>query len=102
MNSIDRTATRGRYAQFYRAIKAKYPNLQLIATAPLKRMKPDVLDDHYYKRADEFFDILTQYDKADRNGPKIFVGEWATREGSPTTNLGAAPGRCRLDDLHGA
>ncbi len=82
----------GRYAQFYKAIKAKYPQLQLIATAPLKRMKPDVLDDHYYKRADEFFADVKHYDNADRNGPKIFVGEWATREGSPTTNMGAALG----------
>jgi alpha-N-arabinofuranosidase len=32
------------------------------------------------------------YDKYDRNGPKVFVGEWATREGSPTTNLNAALG----------
>jgi alpha-N-arabinofuranosidase len=82
----------GRYAQFYKAIKAKYPQLELIATAPLKRMKPDVLDDHYYKRADEFFADVKHYDNVDRNGPKIFVGEWATREGSPTTNLGAALG----------
>jgi alpha-N-arabinofuranosidase len=82
----------GRYAQFYRAIKAKYPNLQLIATTPLKRMKPDVLDDHYYKRADDFFADVKHYDNVDRNGPKIFVGEWATREGSPTTNMGAALG----------
>ncbi len=82
----------GRYAQFYKAIKAKYPQLELIATAALKRMKPDVLDDHYYKRADEFFADATHYDAADRNGPKIFVGEWATREGSPTTNMGAALG----------
>jgi alpha-L-arabinofuranosidase len=82
----------GRYAQFYKAIKAKYPQLQLIATAPLKRMKPDVLDDHYYKRADEFFADVKHYDNIDRNGPKIFVGEWATREGSPTTNMGAALG----------
>jgi alpha-N-arabinofuranosidase len=82
----------GRYTQFYKAIKAKYPNLQLIATMPLKRMKPDVLDDHYYKRADEFFSFMHHYDDADRNGPKIFVGEWATREGAPTTNLGAALG----------
>ena len=81
-----------RYAQFYKAIKAKYPQLQLIATAPLKRMKPDVLDDHYYKRADEFFADVKHYDTVDRNGPKIFVGEWATREGSPTTNMGAALG----------
>jgi alpha-N-arabinofuranosidase len=82
----------GRYTQFYKAIKAKYPQLELIATAPLKRMKPDVLDDHYYKRADEFFADVKHYDTIDRNGPKIFVGEWATREGSPTTNMGAALG----------
>jgi len=82
----------GRYAQFYKAIKAKFPTLQLIATAPLKRMKPDVLDDHYYKRADEFFADVKHYDTVDRDGPKIFVGEWATREGSPTTNMGAALG----------
>lgn len=81
-----------RYTQFYKAIKAKYPQLQLIATAPLKRFKPDVLDDHYYKRADEFYDFVTHYDTIDRNGPKIFIGEWATREGSPTTNFGAALG----------
>jgi alpha-N-arabinofuranosidase len=82
----------GRYTQFYKAIKAKYPQLQLIATTPLKRMKPDVVDDHYYKRADEFFADVKHYDTIDRNGPKIFVGEWATREGSPTTNMGAALG----------
>jgi alpha-N-arabinofuranosidase len=82
----------GRYAQFYKAIKSKYPQLQLIATMPLKKMKPDVLDDHYYRRADEFFAMVNRYDTADRNGPKIFVGEWATREGSPTTNMGAALG----------
>jgi hypothetical protein len=53
-------------------------------------MKADVLDDHYYKRADEFFQFVHHYDDTDRNGPKIFVGEWETREGAPTTNLGAA------------
>lgn len=82
----------GRFAQFDKAIKEKYPQLKTIATMPLKRIKPDVQDDHYYKRADEFFEFVNHYDTADRNGPKIFVGEWATREGSPTTNLGAALG----------
>ncbi len=72
--------------------QAKYPQLELIATAPLKRMKPDVLGDPYYQRADEFFADLRHYDSVDRNGPKIFVGEWATREGSPTTDMGAALG----------
>jgi alpha-L-arabinofuranosidase len=99
-----------RYAQFSNAIKAKYPDLQLIATAPVKSMKPDVLDEHYYVRATQNFHDAGHYDtpesnsassqhwdgghydKADRNGPKIFVGEWATREGSPTPNMGAALG----------
>lgn len=82
----------GRYAQFYKAIKAKYPELQLIATAPVKSVRPDVIDDHYYLRATQFFADTTHYDKTDRNGPKIFVGEWATREGAPTPNMGAALG----------
>jgi len=82
----------GRYAQFYKAIKAKYPDLQIIATTPVKSIRPDVVDDHYYRRATEFFQDTTHYDKTDRSGPKIFVGEWATREGSPTPNFGAALG----------
>ena len=82
----------GRFAQFYKAIKAKYPDLQIIATTAVKRVRPDVVDDHYYRRATEFFHDTTHYDKADRSGPKIFVGEWATREGSPTPNFGAALG----------
>jgi alpha-N-arabinofuranosidase len=82
----------GRYAQFYDAIKKKYPNLQLIATTPVKGHVMDVLDDHYYRRAQQFFDDVHHYDNSARNGPKIFVGEWATREGTPTTNFGAALG----------
>ena len=98
----------GRYTQYYKAIKAKYPDLQLIATAPVKSVKPDVIDEHYYVRATQNFHSAThydpptsdaapqwdggRYDKADRNGPKVFVGEWATREGAPTPNFGAALG----------
>jgi len=98
----------GRYTQFYKAIKAKYPDLQLIATAPVKDVKPDVIDEHFYVRATQNFHDAThydppssnaapkwdagRYDKADRNGPKVFVGEWATREGMPTPNFGAALG----------
>lgn len=82
----------GRFAQFYKAIKAKYPELPLIATAPVKSVTPDVIDEHYYVRATTFFHDTTHYDKTDREGPKIFVGEWATREGVPTPNMGAALG----------
>lgn len=92
-DNFDRAHTYdGRYAQFYKAIKAKYPNLQIIATMPVNGMKPDVVDDHYYKREQGMFEEARHYDKTDRTGPKIFVGEWATREGSPTPNFGAALG----------
>jgi alpha-N-arabinofuranosidase len=82
----------GRYAQYYKAIKAKYPDLQLIATMPVKGIRPDVIDDHYYLSAKKFFEDTTHYDKTDRGGPKIFVGEWATIEGSPTPTFNAALG----------
>lgn len=82
----------GRYAQYYKEIKQHYPALQLIATTPVKGMTPDVIDDHYYRSAEQFFNDVHHYDATDRKGPKIFVGEWATREGSPTTNFGAALG----------
>jgi alpha-N-arabinofuranosidase len=82
----------GRFAQFYKAFKAKYPDLQLIATTPVKSVTPDVIDDHFYHSASQFYDDVAHYDKTDRQGPKIFVGEWATREGSPTPNFNAALG----------
>jgi len=99
-----------RYAQFEKAIKARYPDLKLIATAPVGDAKPDVVDEHYYVRAAQNFQDAGHYDaagrvgdggqgwdnghfeKVHRNGPKIFVGEWATREGFPTPNMGAALG----------
>ena len=59
---------------------------------PVSGMTPDVVDDHYYKREQGMFEEAKHYDSTDRKGPKIFVGEWATREGSPTPNFGAALG----------
>jgi alpha-N-arabinofuranosidase len=82
----------GRFAQFYKAIKQRYPDLQIIATAPVRSVTPDVVDEHYYMSAAESFSQAHHYDAADRKGPKIFVGEWATREGDPTPNLEAALG----------
>jgi alpha-N-arabinofuranosidase len=88
-----------RYAQFYKAIKQAHPELQLVAAAPVQSVRPDILDDndhtlhtHFYRTAQQFYQDVHHYDQYDRSGPKILVGEWATREGSPTTNLGAALG----------
>lgn len=92
----------GRFAQFYDAIRAKYPNLKIISTVggkdwlgqrvPLTKRTPDVFDEHYYRSAFEMESDADHYDKYDRNGPKIFVGEWATREGKPTPNFNSALG----------
>lgn len=92
---------KGRFNQFKIAIEAKYPQLKCISTiadAQYPDMKvtagkkPEIVDEHYYRNAWEMWENASQYDKYDRNGPKIFVGEWATREGAPTTNLNAALG----------
>ncbi len=88
---FDRSRTYdGRFAQFYDAIKAKYPGLKLIATMPVRSRKADVVDDHYYRSARAMERDAGHYDKYDRSGPKIFVGEWATTEGNPTPDMNAA------------
>ncbi len=81
-----------RFAQIYDAIKARYPALQLIATTKVNSRKPDLLDDHFYRSSMQMQSDTHHYDRADRSGPKIFVGEWATREGAPTPNMNAALG----------
>ena len=83
----------GRFAQFFNAIKAKYPNLQVIATTPVKSVTPDFVDEHYYPSREEAMEAQSHmYDTRKREGPKIFVGEWATRVGSPTPNMAGALG----------
>jgi alpha-L-arabinofuranosidase len=83
----------GRFAQFHDAIKAKYPNLQVIATAKVQSRVPDLLDEHYYRSQEEMQAHALDYDKYSRaDKTKIFVGEWATRVGSPTPNMAGALG----------
>ncbi|MBV9998897.1 MAG: alpha-L-arabinofuranosidase [Verrucomicrobia bacterium] len=84
----------GRFAQFYDAIKATYPNLKLIATTRVSSRTPDVVDDHFYNSPRSMARMSSHYDPSNygRTGPKIFVGEWASQEGSPTPDLFAALG----------
>jgi alpha-N-arabinofuranosidase len=77
-----------RFAQFFDAIKAKYPQLKCIATVPVRGRTPDLIDDHYYKASDQMAELAHKYDKHDRSGPKVFVGEWATREIAKTDAAG--------------
>ena len=78
-----------RFAQFYDAIKAKYPQLKLITTIGndqpeelrVHSRKADVTDEHYYLSTDEFTLKSPGYaQNYDRSGPDIFVGEWAAHE----------------------
>jgi alpha-L-arabinofuranosidase len=90
----------GRFTQFYDAIKAKYPQLKLISTVngkdwlgqqqKLTSRVPDLVDEHYYHSVMPMFNEAARYDSYERSGPKVFIGEWAAREGKPTTNLYSA------------
>lgn len=95
-----------RFTQMAKAIREKYPQLKIIATAPVKSFKPDLYDDHFYRSARELMNQANQYDKAlepsqmrfnggawnsrQPDGILTFVGEWATQEGRPTPDLNAA------------
>ena len=91
----------GRFTQFYDAIKAKYPNLQIISSVGYEHRQtlwvhsraPDLVDEHYYRSQEEMQAHALDYDKYARtNGAKIFCGEWATRVGSPTPSMAGALG----------
>jgi alpha-N-arabinofuranosidase len=85
-----------RYAQFAEALRKRYPQYKLIATDGNSeyetKVQADVSDEHYYKSPADMMDLVHHYDHASRSGSKIFVGEWATRSGSPTPNFGDALG----------
>jgi alpha-L-arabinofuranosidase len=87
-----------RYSLFYDAIKPKYPDLHLIAPGNWSGGKPwsrpvELADEHYYDSPATFISYATKYDSYNRNGPKIFVGEYAVTSGFGTFgNLAAALG----------
>lgn len=75
-----------RYAAFYDALKAAYPDIKLIATTSVTSRPMDVLDLHYYESESWFESASTMFDSYDRGGPQIFVGEYAG-----TANAGSLP-----------
>jgi alpha-L-arabinofuranosidase len=82
-----------RYPMFYDAIKARYPHLQVVASQGVTSRPMDVLDDHYYNGDPAAFaELATRYDGADRNGPKILVGEFGVTNGSSTNPTGTLSG----------
>jgi alpha-L-arabinofuranosidase len=87
-----------RWPLLVNAIREKYPDMQLIVNSDLRGRpyprdpKPDIVDEHYYESPESFMWRANQYDHYDRNGPKIFIGEYAVTENAGQGNLHAALG----------
>jgi alpha-L-arabinofuranosidase len=94
-----------RYDIFYKALKAKNPEISLITTAgpqendgffkfawgKFKSGTPaEIVDEHYYRPPQWFFQFNNRYDSYDRKGPKIFVGEYAAHDVTRRNNLRSA------------
>jgi len=79
---------------FYHEIKAKYPDIKLVADGwdAFGDCQPDIVDDHYYNTPEWFTRHANQYDKKSRNGPKVFVGEYAVTKDCGLGNLRGAIG----------
>jgi alpha-L-arabinofuranosidase len=81
-----------RYARFWDALKKGYPELKLIANVAVKSRPMDILDEHYYSSPEFFRSNASRYDGYDRQGPRIYVGEYACTQGCGNGNLIAALG----------
>lgn len=82
-----------RLSAFTKAIKAKYPEIKLdysSGTDPngerfdylndyLRKMKADIIDEHYYRRPEWFLANAKRYDNYDKNESKVFAGEYAAQ-----------------------
>ena len=94
-----------RLEPFVKAIRAKYPEIKIIGGSgpqaegkdfdflwpEMKRLKVDLVDEHFYRSPEWFLDGAKRYDSYDRQGPKVFAGEYAchpvNRENSFLTAL---------------
>ena len=91
-----------RYEQFYKAIRAKYPEMKIIGNVVAwgddnpkwnSKLPVDLLDEHYYRSPDWFAAAFHKYDIYDRQAPKVYVGEYAVTNGyGKLGNMNAALG----------
>jgi len=82
-----------RFTAFSKKLKEKYPDLKLIAAAgpdpgddrfkflwsKFRALKADIIDEHCYARPAWFLANSHRYDQYDRNGPRVFMGEYAAQ-----------------------
>lgn len=88
-------AYKERYGLIVKAIKAKYPEMHLVANqwgGVPDGVPVEIVDEHYYSTPEFFMAQADRYDKYDRKGPKVYVGEYAVTEGAGLGNLRAAIG----------
>jgi alpha-L-arabinofuranosidase len=95
---------RERFQLIHDAIKAKHPEITLIGTAGpfpdgedfeagwkiADELKVAMLDEHYYKTPDWFWENLTRYDSYDRAKSKVYVGEYAAHDDKRRNTLRSA------------
>lgn len=101
-----------RYKVFEKAIKAKYPYIKLVCSVgpdpdgpkfdylnkTLRALNADILDEHYYRSPEWFFDHANRYDNYDRKGPKIFAGEYAAQSVGIASPLNKNTWKCALSE----
>ena len=82
-----------RYVKFHAVLKAKHPEIKLVSAAGpspdgklfdfawknLRELHADIVDEHCYAKPDWFYNSTHRYDHYDRNGPKVFFGEYAAQ-----------------------
>jgi alpha-L-arabinofuranosidase len=80
-----------RYKVFEKTLKSKHPEIKIVSGSgpsasgrlfdygwsELKKLSPDLIDEHYYMPPEWFLKNATRYDNYDRNGIKVFAGEYA-------------------------
>jgi len=85
-----------RLEPFVKALRTKYPEIKIIGSSgpsaegeqfdylwpEMKRLKVDLVDEHYYKDPQWFLDNAARYDNYDRKGPAVFAGEYASHDHS--------------------
>ncbi|MBN6039508.1 carbohydrate binding domain-containing protein [Amycolatopsis sp. 195334CR] len=93
-----------RFTEFRKAINAKYPGITVISNSgpddagatfdrawELNRAaKVDMVDEHYYNSPQWFLENNNRYDTYDRNGPKVFLGEYASQDNRFANSLAEA------------
>lgn len=93
-----------RLEPFTKTIRARYPNIKIIGSAgpspdgkdfefgwsEMKRLKADLVDEHYYKDPKWFLANASRYDNYDRKGPKVFAGEYACHPKNRKNNFESA------------